>query len=52
MTPDFSSVPTPSAIFHDAAAASANLVAFLEGPAAAANGLVYFTDIAGNRILC
>jgi gluconolactonase len=52
MTPDFSAVPTPSAIFHDAAAASANLVAFLEGPAAAANGLVYFTDIAGNRILC
>lgn len=31
---------------------SATAVAFTEGPAAAANGAVYFTDIVNNRIIC
>lgn len=35
----------------DAAVSPAGFVAFLEGPAAAANGDVYFTDIVNNRIM-
>lgn len=35
----------------DATVSPAGFVAFLEGPAAAANGDVYFTDIVNNRIM-
>ena len=42
----------PSTICSDSAAvAPATVVAFTEGPACAADGTVYFTDIVNNRIL-
>jgi gluconolactonase len=41
----------PGLIVVDAAPATAAWIAFTEGPAAAADGTVYFTDIANNRIL-
>jgi gluconolactonase len=50
MTIDFQSVQLPA----DLAArdvASATIVAFTEGPAATADGTVYFSDIANNRIM-
>lgn len=49
---DFHSLPLPSAFLEPAAVVGpATIAAFLEGPAAAANGDVYFTDIINNRIL-
>ena len=36
---------------RDASVTAATLIAFTEGPAAAADGTVYFSDLAGNRIM-
>ncbi len=41
----------PSKLVSSAAVAPAAIVAFTEGPACAAEGSVYFTDIVNNRIL-
>lgn len=41
----------PSKLLESAAVAPAAQVAFTEGPACAADGTVYFTDIVNNRIL-
>ncbi|NQV24366.1 MAG: SMP-30/gluconolactonase/LRE family protein [Rhodopirellula sp.] len=50
MTIDFHSVNLPAEV--DAAGVSpATAIAFTEGPAAAADGTVYFSDIANNRIM-
>ena len=52
MTIDFHSVSLPKDILEsDALPMPAASVAFLEGPAAAADGTVFFSDIANNRIL-
>ena len=48
---DFHSVPPPAGILAAAAVTPATFVAFLEGPAADAQGTVYFTDISNNRIM-
>jgi gluconolactonase len=49
---DLSRVPPPDALVgKDTAPASAAVVCFLEGPAVDASGNVFFSDIAGNRIL-
>lgn len=50
--PDFQATPLPrDFVAADATVAPATAVAFLEGPAADAQGVVYFTDIWNNRIL-
>ncbi|MBS0262215.1 MAG: SMP-30/gluconolactonase/LRE family protein [Planctomycetes bacterium] len=50
--PNLHATPLPSEIVApQAAVAPATAVAFLEGPAADAQGAVYFTDIWNNRIL-
>ena len=41
----------PEALVEDAAVTPAGIAAFLEGPAADAHGMVYFSDIANNRIM-
>jgi gluconolactonase len=51
MTIDFHSVPFPADLVESPDVAPAAGVAFLEGPAAAADGSVYFSDIANNRIM-
>lgn len=51
MTIDFHSVSLP-AEFAVGDVAAATTIAFTEGPAAAADGKVYFSDIANNRIMC
>lgn len=52
MTIDFHSAPFPADFVEDnATLTAAAAVAFTEGPAAAADGTVYFSDIANNRIL-
>jgi gluconolactonase len=49
---DLSKTPLPGGLVaRDTAAAPAAVVCFLEGPAADAAGNVFFSDIAGNRIL-
>jgi gluconolactonase len=49
---DFHRVPVPAGVLVGGAALEpAAVVAFTEGPAAAADGTVYFSDIANNRIL-
>src|SRR3954470_13191790 len=50
--PDFAKLPLPAGLVPaDAKAAPAAVVCFLEGPAADAKGNVFFSDVAGNRIL-
>jgi gluconolactonase len=49
---DLSKAPLPEGLVaRDTAAAPAAVVCFLEGPAVDAEGNVFFSDIAGNRIL-
>src|SRR6516165_10619057 len=49
---DFSKVPPPEGLVgKDTAPQAAAVVCFLEGPAVDASGTVFFSDIAGNRIL-
>jgi gluconolactonase len=49
---DLSTVPLPDQLVgKDTAPESAAVVCFLEGPAVDASGSVFFSDIAGNRIL-
>src|SRR5262245_46336924 len=49
---DLSKTPLPAGLVaRETAAAPAAVVCFLEGPAADAAGNVFFSDIAGNRIL-
>src|SRR4051812_45006381 len=49
---DLSKTPLPEdLVARDTAATPAAVVCFLEGPAADAEGNVFFSDIAGNRIL-
>ena len=49
--PDFQNASFPAEA-DATGVASATIVAFTEGPAAAADGKVYFSDIANNRIMC
>ena len=52
MTIDFHSVPLPKRfVSSDASVSPATLIAFTEGPAAAADGTVYFSDMPNNRIM-
>jgi len=52
MTTDFRRIAPPADFLEDdVAVAPAAVVAFTEGPAAAADGRVYFSDIANNRIM-
>jgi gluconolactonase len=48
---DFHSIPAPADFVESPHAVPATTVAFLEGPAATAEGAVYFSDIANNRIM-
>jgi gluconolactonase len=49
---DLSKVPPPEGLVaKDTAPATAAVVCFLEGPAVDASGNIFFSDIAGNRIL-
>ncbi len=49
---DLTKTPLPAALVaRETAAAPAAVVCFLEGPAVDADGNVFFSDIAGNRIL-
>ncbi|MEX2286762.1 MAG: SMP-30/gluconolactonase/LRE family protein [Planctomycetaceae bacterium] len=49
---DFHSVPLPKRfVASDASVSPATLIAFTEGPAAAADGTVYFSDMPNNRIM-
>src|SRR5688572_15744347 len=50
-SPDLHKVPPPEGLIKPAAELAPTMVCFLEGPAADAEGNVYFSDIAGNRIL-
>ncbi|MDA0807054.1 MAG: SMP-30/gluconolactonase/LRE family protein [Planctomycetota bacterium] len=50
MTIDFHSVSMPAEVAAGEVA-PATIIAFTEGPAAAADGTVYFSDIANNRIM-
>lgn len=50
--PNLQQTPLPAGFVDSGAqVAPATVVAFLEGPAADANGIVYFSDIINNRIL-
>jgi gluconolactonase len=51
MTIDFQSVGLPNEFLETIQVEPATSVAFTEGPAAAADGSVYFSDIANNRIM-
>ena len=51
MPNDLRQTPLPSSFLEDTAVAPASFVAFTEGPAAAADGSVYFSDIVNNRIM-
>ena len=51
MSFDFHSVGFPTELADSVGAAPATCIAFTEGPAAAADGTVYFSDIANNRIM-
>lgn len=48
---DFHAVGFPTDLADSAGAAPATSIAFTEGPAAAADGAVFFSDIANNRIM-
>ncbi len=48
---DHHAVPLPDAFVDEEAVSPATAVAFTEGPAATADGMVYFSDIANNRIM-
>jgi gluconolactonase len=48
---DLHGAPLANDFFEQAAVTPATAVAFLEGPAAAEDGTVFFSDIANNRIL-
>ncbi|MBI1310322.1 SMP-30/gluconolactonase/LRE family protein [bacterium] len=52
MSVDFHAVGFPADLADPSGAAPATSIAFTEGPAAAADGSVYFSDIANNRIMC
>src|SRR5688572_16129134 len=49
--PNLKDVPLPSGLVGKEVAAAPTIICFLEGPAVDAEGNVYFSDIAGNRIL-
>jgi gluconolactonase len=49
--PSFKDVPPPTGLIGKEVELSATMVCFLEGPAVDAAGNVFFSDIAGNRIL-
>ena len=51
MPVDFHAVGFPTDLADSAGAAPATSIAFTEGPAAAADGTVFFSDIANNRIM-
>lgn len=51
MPVDFHAVAFPAELADAAGAAPATSIAFTEGPAAAGDGTVYFSDIANNRIM-
>jgi len=52
MTTDYHSVPFPAGVLeNDDTPAPAVSIVFTEGPAAAADGTVFFSDIANNRIM-
>jgi gluconolactonase len=51
MPTDLSRTGLPDVVAADAVLAPASVVAFTEGPACAADGTVYFSDIVGNRIV-
>jgi len=51
MSVDFHAVGFPTELADPAGAAPATSIAFTEGPAAAADGTVFFSDIANNRIM-
>lgn len=51
MSSDFHAVGLPESFSSDCRVTPATSVAFTEGPAAATDGSVYFSDIANNRIL-
>ena len=51
MSVDFHAVGFPAELADSAGAVPATSIAFTEGPAAAADGTVYFSDIANNRIM-
>ncbi|MHC4876292.1 MAG: SMP-30/gluconolactonase/LRE family protein [Planctomycetota bacterium] len=51
MSFDFHSVGFPTELADSVGATPATCIAFTEGPAAAADGTVYFSDIANNRIM-
>lgn len=52
MPTDFRAVPLPDEILEsDGDVAPAARIAFTEGPACAADGTIYFSDIANNRIM-
>ena len=48
---DLHKTPLANEFFEHVAVTSATAVAFLEGPAVAADGVVYFSDILNNRIM-
>ena len=48
---DLKSTPLANEFFEHVMVSPATVVAFLEGPAAAADGSVYFSDIINNRIM-
>ncbi|MBX3437784.1 MAG: SMP-30/gluconolactonase/LRE family protein, partial [Planctomycetaceae bacterium] len=48
---DFHTVSRPDAFIAEQGVAPAAAIAFTEGPAAAADGMVYFTDMPNNRIM-
>lgn len=51
MAVDFHAVGFPAELADSAGAVPATSIAFTEGPAAAADGTVFFSDIANNRIM-
>jgi gluconolactonase len=48
---DLKNIPLATEFFEHVSVAPATTVAFLEGPAVATDGVVYFSDILNNRIL-
>lgn len=48
---DFHAVPLPESFIAESGVTPAAGIAFTEGPAAAADGMVYFTDMPNNRIM-
>ena len=48
---DLHNTPLAHEFFEQVSVTTATAVAFLEGPAAAADGAIYFSDIPNNRIM-